>query len=427
MEYIAQISGNANYPFRKLTSSSARNYAYDLNVYFDFVERKIIQGEWKGDSLWSATDLTLESFCEHLETTPSRKGRPRSANAIRKIIRRTIDFYIESKKYGLAPDNMCGNEDDGRPYQINYSVKEISYARSDGRRVTTTSITHYTEPKQESVNGCEPISDEEILLWNEAIYKSSNNPFIQKRWEIIEILLEFTGGRPSEIESIKASQVIKSGDNDQREVVITTTKGKNKRQKRTLNLPKREFEMIYLWAKHNRPPLINKAMMNGNIRQDHDHLLLLANGEHMTGRSITNHIGDILRKAGIKRVSAKKFRHRFITLNLAHKISEHMAEHGYNDNTYSLAVSEIRKMTLHASKSSVEQYISLAYLYINKKSVKTTHKERELDEFGRACIAIMQSQIRQPSTIDELETVDQIKAKLVNLFSEIGIDYSRYL
>jgi len=423
MDYFFHLSGNANNPLNKLSQGSFVNYCYELNVWIDFVDLQIAKGHWNGNGLWSATDLTLERFVEYLRETPSSQGVPRGNNAIRTLVQRVVNFYKTcTSVLKIAPKSMCGNIDDGDRYNINYTFKEDGYVDNKGRKIKKISIDHYAKPLSEPGRGREPISDDEIFLWSEAVDSYSNTPFVVERWEHIEILLEFTGGRVSEIATINASQILQSEDAGTSDVVLTTSKGSKKGQKRTLSIPKNEFDVLYNFAKYKRPELINEAIESGAIKKDHDHLIIKANGEPMSGRSFTNHIGNVLRTAGVKRVNAHKFRHRFITINLANQLTKVMSENRFNDQTYTTAVNELKKLTLHASKTAIEEYISLAFLYMGKNSENEQSTQNEIRQFGELCISLLEEKVRgNEGTKKEIQALNEVLTEVKSLLNERGV------
>ena len=74
----------------------------------------------------------------------------------------------------------------------------------------------------------------------------------------------------------------------------------------------------------------------------------------------------------LRHVNNHSFRHRYITLNVAKKVKEHGSA-GPITNVLPLALSAVRKLTLHASPETMNTYVHLAQDYNNRYRLKNEH------------------------------------------------------
>ena len=108
---------------------------------------------------------------------------------------------------------------------------------------------------------------------------------------------------------------------------------------------------------------------------DHDELFInVDNGKPLKNSYLKNYTLNVIKNSKyaqkLAHLNNHSFRHRFITLNVAKTLRS------YNSGTIfvnilRVAMTAVRKLTLHASNSTMEQYVHFAQLYNQKFTLGT--------------------------------------------------------
>jgi len=114
---------------------------------------------------------------------------------------------------------------------------------------------------------------------------------------------------------------------------------------------------------------------------DHDELFInVTNGKPLKGSYLKNYTLNVIKNSRyaqkLAHLNNHSFRHRYITLNVAKTLRNYNSGAIFS-NILRVAMSAVRKLTLHASNSTMEQYVHLAQLY-NQKFTLGTEKVSSL-------------------------------------------------
>jgi integrase len=204
----------------------------------------------------------------------------------------------------------------------------------------------------------------------------SPRKILKLRWQAISYLLDATGSRISELAKITRSSIkeiydpLADGNNISELSCIPINKGKNKGKFRKIPISNGtiQFLMTYIATIEHQWP-----------NMEHDNLFInVENGQPIKPNYLKNYTLSVIKNSiysqPLKHVNNHSFRHRFITLKVAQTIRE-LTPNTPFPNLYSVAMHAVRKLTLHASTSSMETYVHLAQEYNNKHRLNNEHAQ----------------------------------------------------
>jgi integrase len=262
----------------------------------------------------------------------------------------------------------------------------------------------------------EYIRDDEFIDWLDAIHHTTEHPIPYKllvlRWESISYLLDATGSRISELSDITRSMIkeaydpLASADEEGELNSIPIKKGKYKGEKRSLPVSNGTLQLVMSYIQ-----LIESQWPN----MDHDELFInVTNGKPLKGSYLKNYTLNVIKNSKyaqkLAHLNNHSFRHRYITLNVAKTLRSYNSGAIFS-NILTVAMSAVRKLTLHASNSTMEQYVHLAQLY-NQKFTLGTEKVS----------SIVRTEIAKLKRITQRYKINKVSSEeaLVNLIKIIN-------
>lgn len=360
--YLLEYSGGNLLYGVKPVPSTIIAHAQSISILLNFIEKS------ENLSLLSFSDENFYDYVSHL------KKRIIDNGTIKTHCRKAIDYFLHLQKNDTDLKLITETATNSKQYQI-HVIKRISKAGGKSK-------SYYDHKSFEGLvkitEEVDYIRDDEFIDWLDAINHTKEHPspslIIKLRWEAISYLLDATGSRISELKEITRS-IIKAAYNpladldDEVQISnIPVKKGKYKGKSRTIPVSNGTIQLLMSYINE-----IEALWPN----MDHDKLFVnMKNGKPLTGNYLKNYTLSVIKKskyeARLRHVNNHSFRHRYITLNVAKKIKEYGSA-GPITNLLPLALSAVRKLTLHASPDTMNTYVHLAQDYNNRYRLKNEH------------------------------------------------------
>lgn len=322
--------------------------AYNLNIFCSFLEENLI-------IINEIDDSTLYQFVEHI------KDRLITDTTIISHVRLVLDYIVHLTKnypgWNLStPEKYTDDE-----YAVHYTVMTYKFGGTEKEYLYHRCLDGLIHISTEA----EFIHDNEYVKWLDAIncstYHPEINDFFVSRWQAFSTLLEVTGSRITEAHQITRTMIKQASknlmDSDAKHVIrnIPVNKGKYKGKTRQVQTTKEDLQII-LWH-------INLVE---NMFPDIKHDSIFVNSEtgaQLKSSYLKNYAKKVINNSPYKRdlrhIVNHSFRHRFITLHVAKAIRK-MAASGSFSSILNVAATACRKITMHASNSTLSHYVHLA-------------------------------------------------------------------
>jgi len=331
-----------------------------LNILFNFIETL------KNVSVYNFNDEYFYDYISHL------KLRNIENDTIKGHARVAIDyfFYLQEKHSDLfLITHKTSNAD---KYFIHVTKESYNFGGKVNTYFDHQSFKGLVTIREE----VEYIRDDEFIDWLDAIHHTTEHPIPYKllvlRWESISYLLDATGSRISELSDITRSMIKKaydplaSADEESKLNAIPIKKGKYKGEKRSVPVSNGTLQLVMSYIN-----LIEAQWPD----MKHDKLFVnVDNGKPLTKSYLKNYTLNVIKESKyadkLAHLNNHSFRHRFITLNVAKELRSYNSGAVFV-NVLRVAMSAVRKLTLHASNSTMEQYVHLAQLYNQKFTLGT--------------------------------------------------------
>lgn len=331
-----------------------------INILFNFIDTL------KGINEYNFNDECFYDYVTHL------KSRNIDNDTIKGHVRVAIDyfFFLQDTHQNLFLITQ----------KTAHAKKYSSHVTKESFNAGGKVITYFDH---QSIKGLvtiheevEYIRDDEFIDWLDAIHHTTEHPEPNKllilRWETIAYLLDATGSRISELWDISRSMIkdaydpLASGDEEGELRSIPVKKGKFKGEKRAVPISNDTLQLVMSYIH-----LIEAQWPD----MKHDKLFVnVDNGKPLTKGYLKNYTLNVIKESKyadkLAHLNNHSFRHRFITLNIAKKLKSYNSGAVFA-NILTVAMTAVRKLTLHASNSTMEQYVHLAQLYNQKFTLGT--------------------------------------------------------
>jgi integrase len=393
--YITDYSGGSQtYNIKPLAGTSVKR-AYSLNLFCSFLEDK-------STKLYEINNSSLYKFIDSL------KERGINDDTIISHGRVALDYINHiSKIYPEFCLSTCEN-DPIKKYKVHYTNKTFKIMGREYKYLHHRSFDGLIHISAEA----EYVHDYEYIQWMDAIHCTTYHPrldeYIISRWQALSTLLEITGSRISEIHKITKTMIINSAknilDSDNKKIIrnIPITKGKYKGKTRNVKTTSEDIQIVLMYLK-----LTEKKYPN--IK--HDYIFVdLHSGEPLKASYLKNYTKKVINGSKycrkLRHLTNHSFRHRFITLNIAKAIKK-MSASGSFSNILSVASTACRKLTMHASNSSMANYVHLASEYI-EESDQSDFSEFSSHIRSRISKMILITKSLQSKAINDKEALDSL-------------------
>lgn len=362
--YLVDYSGsNLTYGIRPQPSTIVA-HSRSISILLSFIEDK------SSLTLFSFKDEHFYEFVKYLESRKIDNG------TIKIHCRKAIDYFLYLQEKYTDLNLITDKSSSDKKYQIHVTKKSFNAGGKIKEYYDHKSFDGLIKVTEE----IDYIRDDEFIDWLDAINHTKIHPtpskIIKLRWESISYLLDATGSRISELVKFTRSMFksayspLADADGEVDISSIPVNKGKNKGGFRTIPISNGVIQLVmsYIDTIEAEWPDMH-----------HDQLFVNAeNGKPLTGGYLKNYSLSVIKNSKysvrLKHVNNHSFRHRFITLNIARKIKEYASNSPFT-NLLSVAMNAVRKLTLHASASSMSTYVHLAQDYNNRYRLKNEHAQ----------------------------------------------------
>lgn len=248
---------------------------------------------------------------------------------------------------------------------------------SNGRKITSTYLTHHSFGKPHREHRRSPISKEQIDLLKAAIRMDSVPAGVKVRRACMIDLLTDTGARRTELVNLKVSDVLRAIEMEHPLLRLQTLK-REEGAERYVPVYGTALRKLRQYIEVERRKIMRSVYKGG---QDHGYFFVSATtGKQLTSAAVSNEILRLRKLAGIKsQVTPHMFRHAFITNLFILFIQRHQLT---NSDQFRQAlldsktfIAEIISWTGHLDVNSVEYYIHAAFrdLAKYKETVNSVH------------------------------------------------------
>lgn len=340
--------GSATYNIRPKASTVVKK-AYSLNMFCSFLEEFNI-------NIKDINDSSLYLYIENI------KEKNREDDTILNHGRTALEYIIHLNK--LHPElklSTSNIKDYKRDFKVHYEVKKYKNGRIEKKYFDHGSFKGLVHISSEP----EYIRDYELIMWIDAIncteYHPKINEFLASRWEAFTTLLEITGSRISEVHEITRTMIKDASEfllvSGKKPMIrnIPIKKGKYKGKTRTVPVTNEDIQIILIYI-----DLIEKMFPN----MDHDAIFVDSRtGKQLQPSYLKNYAKKVINGSKycdqLRHLSNHSFRHRFITLHVAKAIKK-LSKSGSFSNILNVAANACRKITMHASNSTLSHYVHFA-------------------------------------------------------------------
>ncbi|GAB3535077.1 site-specific integrase [Photobacterium alginatilyticum] len=354
--FLTKYGGGAQtYNIRPLAKTVEKK-AYSLNIFCNFLEESSIE-------LFEINDSTLYKYVELL------KGRDIFDDTVIKHGRTALEYIQHLGKKHPKWKLATSKADAGREFSVHYEIKKYKNGAVDKEYLHHDSLNGLIHINSEA----EYIQDHELILWLDAIncttYHPKPNQLLISRWEALTSLLEITGSRISEVHLINRTMIKEASssllESGKIPVIrnIPINKGKYKGKFRNVQTTHEDIQVILLYIY-----LIEDMFPD----MDHDAIFVDSDiGTQIKPSYLKNYAKKVINGSkysdALRHLSNHSFRHRFITLNIAKALNK-LSASGSFSSILNVASNACRKITMHASNSTLSNYVHLASELNNKSN-----------------------------------------------------------
>ncbi|MGK0272339.1 MAG: integrase [Cocleimonas sp.] len=399
--FIIQYGGGPQaYNIRPLAKTVEKK-AYSLNLFCHFLENNSI-------NLFEINDGTLYQYAELL------KGRDVFDNTVLKHGRTAIEYIKHLNKKYPEWKLATTKEDPTREFNVHYEIRKYKNIKIEKEYLYHNSLAGLIHIAAEA----EYIHDYELIMWLDAINCTTNHPkpniFLISRWEAFTTLLEITGSRISEIHQITRTMIKEASDSlfiSQKMPVIRNIpirKGKYKGKTRNVKTTHEDIQVIlcYIYLIEDMFP-----------DMDHDAIFVdFDTGAQLSSSYLKNYAKKVINGSkycdNLKHLSNHSFRHRFITFHVAKGIKK-LSASGSFSNILNVAANACRKITMHASNSTLSHYVHLASELNNKSNDMDTELNNASTQIKiRVKKMMATAKLLRSNEISESEALDSLLSTL---------------
>lgn len=361
--YLIDYSGsNLTYGVRPQPSTIVA-HSRSLSIFLSYIENV------PSLTTLAFTDEDFYNFVEHL------KERNIDNGTIKTHCRKAIDylFYLQKKHTNV---NLITDKTGKNHYQVHVIKKSFNVGGQNKIFYDHKSFEGLVKISEE----VDYIRDDEFIDWLDAINHTKEHPnpsdIIKLRWESLAYLLDASGARISELKDLTRSMFksVYSPFTDADEEIdvgpFPVRKGKSKGKFRTIPISNGVIQLVISYI---------NSIETEWPEMTHDKLFVnVDNGKPLTSEYLKNYTLSVIKNSKyadkLKHVNNHSFRHRFITLRIARKISEYAHNTSFT-NLLPVAMAAVRKLTLHASPSTMSTYVHLAQEYNNRYKLRNEHAQ----------------------------------------------------
>jgi len=359
--------------------------AYALNTFLKYCEQEHI-------SLENFDEQNLINLSEFLKNEINENNSKRRNNtSVNYILNCVFNFYNFYGSTFLDENNYC--------HKL-FNIKEVQYKN---RFRNSTKFAHPCLLIKSEKRTRNPISNDSIQKLRDAIYKLTDNKFIQQRNKVLIKLLEITGARVTELINLSIFDIENAFNQENPMLKLKTIKRKGGHF-RYVPVDKNDLREIITYIKIYRSKVIKNYLKNN---KEHGYLFISdKTGKQLESITISN---ELIRLRNIAKINqetcAHMFRHRFITNMFIHLIRQYDLQ---NQDSFRNALMDvnnlkvhIQQLTGHKNLISLDHYIHLA--------------KSELTNMSEVLININHSQKVEAKAREQKRLLEELKLGNIDL------------
>ena len=318
--------------------------AYALNTFLKYCEKENL-------SLENFDEQNLINFSFFLKNEVDEENKLiRNNNSTNYILNCVLNFYNFYGSTFLDEKNYCNKL---------FNIKEVEYKN---KYKVSIKFSHPCLPIKSEKRTRNPISNENIKKIRDAVYKLTDNKFVQQRNKILIKLLEITGARVTELINLSIFDIENAFNQDNPMLKLKTIKRKGEHF-RYVPVDKNDLREIITYIKIYRSKVIKNYL---KFNKEHGFLFINEKtGKQLESITVSN---ELIRLRNIAQINqetcAHMFRHRFITNMFIHLIKQYDLQ---NKDSFRNALMDvnnlkvhIQQLTGHKNLGSLDHYIHLA-------------------------------------------------------------------
>lgn len=324
---------------RGLATTTVNTYASELSRLLRFIE--LYELELEG-----LCDDHLVAFSQWLQSS----GKKASANHSNRLILRTIEF-LSWLQHRLPVPTLVGGDGDGA--QITVSI------RSGRRHRKSVRYCHPALVPPNVRRVVRPMTVAVLERLMNASMLSARSEFVTSRNLTMLKLLSDSGIRREELVWIRISDVAHALNNDGRLRIRTSKRSGN--PIREVPVPIETLKSVNTFVEVHRRLQVRRLGKRA-LFQDEGWLFCTRTGNRMAAASVSQLFSDFRKLAGIEgRASAHMLRHRWITLQLVHRLRAVTSDQPFGVEVLTTLLTRLASVTGHSGIDSLWTYVDWAF------------------------------------------------------------------
>jgi len=321
-------------------TSSVNTYASEISLFVRFLAKSKVP-------FLEVTDEVLIDFADWLQDRGKSSGRHTN-----RILLRALDML------GWMQRLLTGRKLVAEVGQAAQVCVTIRYVKKEG--FLRKSVRHPAMVPSESRRVVRPASIDVLTRLMAACDECARSSFCVSRNRAILVLLADSGIRREEIVWVRCEDISKAiGDGGG--LAIRTSKRKGN-PKRVVPVPEETLRHISTYLEVHRALQIRRLKRRNKIFKDEGWAFCTRTGERLAPETVTQLFGDLRRLAGIsERATAHMLRHRYITLQVVHRLKQLRISRTIGVEAMSTILSRVSSLSGHARLSSLWAYVDWAY------------------------------------------------------------------
>ena len=320
--------------------SSIKTYASEISLILRFLEKVNVR-------LLDVNDEILIDFADWLQKRKKSSGRH-----INRILLRAIEMLNWLQRL-IARRPLVAEA--GRGAQISIAITTVNV-----QGALRSSIRHPAMMPPEPRRIVHPASLDVLKALMGACDKSAKTSFFISRNRAILLLLADCGIRREELVWVKCADILKALKEGKGIEIRTSKRSGN--PKRVVPIPEETLRHLSCYLEVHRALRVRRLRRRDPTFTDEDWAFCTRTGGQMAPATVTQLFSDLRALAGIsERATAHMLRHRYITLQVVHRLKMLRSSRSIGVEALSTILSRVASLSGHARLSSLWTYVDWAY------------------------------------------------------------------
>lgn len=321
-------------------TSTINTYASEISLFVRFLAKSHVL-------FLEVTDDILIDFADWLQKRGKSSGRHTN-----RVLLRAIDMLDWLQRL-LVGKRLVAEIGQGAQVSV-----AITYVKKE--RFLRRSVRHPAMVATESRRVVRPASIDVVNALMSACDESAKSSFCVSRNRAIVVLLADSGIRREEIVWVQCAD-IERALKERGGLEIRTSKRKGN-PKRVVPVPEETLRHLSSYLEVHRALQMRRLRRRNPTFKDEGWAFCTRTGSQMAPETVTQLFGDLRRLAGLsERATAHMLRHRYITLQVVHRLKQLRSSRSIGVEAISTILSRVSSLSGHAKLSSLWTYVDWAY------------------------------------------------------------------